>query len=106
MAFIGYDSASDDESDGYSMVSGSCAVSGRASSVTTEDWEMRSASPTQSVFSVTSSLRVTAFRHEYGRGLNNYSEIYRLPADDEELERLGKGTDMDVTRFLSLFCLR
>jgi ribosomal protein L11 methylase PrmA len=29
-----------------------------------------------------------AYRREYGRELNNYSEIYRLPADSEELERL------------------
>lgn len=35
-------------------------------------------------------MRDQAFKQEYGRGLNNYSEIYRLPADDEELERLGK----------------
>ncbi|KAJ3879675.1 hypothetical protein F5051DRAFT_451309 [Lentinula edodes] len=48
----------------------------------------RSASPTPSVWSITSSMRAQAFKHEYGRGLNNYSEVYRLPADDEELERL------------------
>ncbi|KAJ3936395.1 MAG: hypothetical protein NXY57DRAFT_957277 [Lentinula lateritia] len=48
----------------------------------------RSASPAPSVLSMTSSMRAQAFKHEYGRGLNNYSEVYRLPADDEELERL------------------
>ncbi|GJE88807.1 methyltransferase domain-containing protein [Phanerochaete sordida] len=85
MASAGYDSASDDESDGGSA---SCVCSARASSVTTEDWDMRSASPGPSVFSMTSSMRINAFRQEYGRGLNNYSEIYRLPADEEELERL------------------
>ena len=90
MSSVRDDSASDDESDRYSTVSGSYVVSGRASSVTTEDWETRSASPSPSVFSMTNSLRANAFRHEYGRGLNNYSDIYRLPADAEELERLGK----------------
>lgn len=60
-----------------------------ASSRTSYDQSMRSASPTPSVWSVTSSLRAQAFKHEYGRGLNNYSEVYRLPADDEELQRLG-----------------
>jgi hypothetical protein len=53
------------------------------------DVSMRSHSPAPSVFSVTSSLRAQAYRQEYGRGLNNYSEVYRLPADDEELHRLG-----------------
>ncbi|KAJ3717267.1 hypothetical protein DFJ43DRAFT_1099560 [Lentinula guzmanii] len=48
----------------------------------------RSASPVPSVWSLTSSMRAQAFKHEYGRGLNNYSEVYRLPADDEELDRL------------------
>ncbi|KAJ3845565.1 hypothetical protein EV361DRAFT_875558 [Lentinula raphanica] len=48
----------------------------------------RSASPVPSVWSMTSSMRAQAYKHEYGRGLNNYSEVYRLPADDEELERL------------------
>ncbi len=38
---------------------------------------------------MTSSLRANAYKEEYGRGLNNYSEVYRLPADAEELERLG-----------------
>jgi len=30
------------------------------------------------------------YRQEYGRNLNNYSDVYRLPADEEELERLEK----------------
>ncbi|KIM37774.1 hypothetical protein M413DRAFT_448286 [Hebeloma cylindrosporum] len=48
----------------------------------------RSNSP-MSVISLTDSMRETIlYRHEYGRGLNNYSEIYRLPVDDEEFERL------------------
>ncbi|KAJ2918360.1 hypothetical protein MD484_g2047, partial [Candolleomyces efflorescens] len=35
-------------------------------------------------------MREAAYREEYGRHLNNYSEVYRLPADTEELERLHK----------------
>lgn len=60
-----------------------------ASSHTSYDISMRSGSPAPSVWSMTSSLRAQAFKQEFGRGLNNYSEVYRLPADDEELDRLG-----------------
>ncbi|ETW86799.1 hypothetical protein HETIRDRAFT_153621 [Heterobasidion irregulare TC 32-1] len=49
---------------------------------------MRSASPAPSQYSVTSSIRAQSYRLEFGRGLNNYSDVYQLPADDEELERL------------------
>ncbi|KAI0778675.1 S-adenosyl-L-methionine-dependent methyltransferase [Trametes elegans] len=59
-----------------------------ATSATSHDWDMRSASPAPSVYSMTSSLRAASYRHEFGRGINNYSEVYRLPADDEEFERL------------------
>ncbi|KIY46318.1 hypothetical protein FISHEDRAFT_66490 [Fistulina hepatica ATCC 64428] len=59
-------------------------------SMTSFDVSMRSSSPARSVLSVTSSLRRQAYIEEYGRGLNNYSEVYRLPADDDELERLDK----------------
>ncbi|EPQ60115.1 S-adenosyl-L-methionine-dependent methyltransferase [Gloeophyllum trabeum ATCC 11539] len=41
-------------------------------------------------------MRERIFRHEYGRGLNNYSDVYRLPADDEELERLDKQHQMFI----------
>ncbi|TFY78398.1 hypothetical protein EWM64_g5617 [Hericium alpestre] len=61
-----------------------------ASSATSYDVSMRSASPAPSAYSMTSSLRAQSYRHEFGRGLNNYSEVYRLPADDEELDRLDK----------------
>ena len=81
---------SDDESDAGSIMSGSYIMSGRASSVTSADTSMRSVSPGPSIMSVGSAIRVNSFRHEYGRGLNNYSEVYRLPADDEELDRLGE----------------
>jgi hypothetical protein len=59
------------------------------SSATSHDVSMRSGSPAPSVYSVTSSIRAASYRQEYGRGLNNYSEVYQLPADDEELDRLG-----------------
>jgi len=34
-------------------------------------------------------MRDQIYRQEYGRGLNNYSNVYRLPADEEEFDRLG-----------------
>jgi len=48
----------------------------------------RSSSPTPSVISLTSSLREEAIANEHGRGINTHSEVYRLPADAEEVERL------------------
>jgi hypothetical protein len=88
------DSFSDFESDIFSTRSA-------ASSATSHDVSMRSGSPAPSVYSVTSSLRAASYRQEYGRGVNNYSEVYRLAADDEELDRLG-------TAFVKLLlkCLR
>lgn len=88
------DDCDDADSDVYSVISGSFSnfSAGKASSVTTADEEMRSvrsSSPAPSVMTMTSSIRAASYRHEYGRGLNNYSEVYRLPADDEELDRLG-----------------
>lgn len=76
------DSFSDFESDIFSTRS-------TVSSATSHDASMRSGSPAPSMYSVTSSLRAASYRQEYGRGLNNYSEVYRLPADDEEFDRLG-----------------
>ena len=64
----------------------SCGTS--ASSVTDME-DYRSSSSGASVFSMSSSVRAQSFKHEYGRSLNNYSEVYQLPADDEELDRLG-----------------
>ncbi|KAH7881697.1 hypothetical protein F5I97DRAFT_1928082 [Phlebopus sp. FC_14] len=83
------DSDSDGESDRFTDMSLDSFAPSVASSKTSVDVSMRSASPAPSVFSVTSSLRAQAYRQEYGRGLNNYSDVYRLPADDEELDRLG-----------------
>ena len=98
-----YDDVSDDESDAVSVMSVSSKFAPSvATSATTADWEMRSASRPPSVFSMTSSLRANAFRHENGRRLNNYSDIYRLPADEEELDRLGMMTTSRVTQSASL----
>ena len=76
------DSRSDVDSDVFSLRSA-------PSSATSYDVSMRSGSPAPSMYSVTSSIRAASYRHEFGRGLNNYSEVYQLPADDEELDRLG-----------------
>jgi hypothetical protein len=53
-------------------------------------YSVRSPSPVPSVMSVTSSLREQATILEYGRGVNSQSDVYRLPADDLEVERLRK----------------
>lgn len=83
---------SDTESEIFSLASGpSASVSGSVASSLTSyevDRSMRSASPV-SVVSVTESMQAQIYRQEYGRGLNNYSDVYRLPADEEELDRLG-----------------
>nr|GAT61372.1 predicted protein [Mycena chlorophos] len=87
-------SESDDES--VASVPPFSAPPSTYGSETSYDLSVRSESPTPSVLSVTSSIRASAFRQEYGRELNNYSEIYRLPADDEELDRLNKQHDMFI----------
>jgi hypothetical protein len=84
-----WDVQSDIDTDSMSESSFPRFSASEGSSRTSFDFDMRSASPAPSVASMTSSLREQAYRLEYGRGLNNYSEVYRLPADDEELERLG-----------------
>ncbi|KZP28967.1 S-adenosyl-L-methionine-dependent methyltransferase [Athelia psychrophila] len=61
-----------------------------ASSRTSVDMSERSPSPARSVVSVTGSLRAQAIREEHGRGVNNYSDVYLLPADDDEVNRLNK----------------
>ncbi len=48
----------------------------------------RSASPVPSVQSMSSSMRDQALREEYGRLFNSHSDVYALPADEEELNRL------------------
>lgn len=83
----------EDSDDDYSIASAplfSPPLSVASTSQTSHDISMRSASPAPSVWSISSSFQSRAFKHEYGRGLNNYSEVYRLPADQEELDRLDK----------------
>jgi len=81
----------DDDDDATSVASLlSPSASMAATSVTSHDWTMRSASPAPSVISMTSSMREQMLRQEYGRDLNNYSDVYYLPADNDELDRLGK----------------
>ncbi|KAF5312136.1 hypothetical protein D9619_002720 [Psilocybe cf. subviscida] len=55
----------------------------------------RSASP-DSVRSMTSSQHAAAYRLEYGREINNHSDMYRLPADDEEMNRLSSQHGMFI----------
>jgi len=76
---------SDTESDVFSMASAPNTISSYDADVS-----LRSASPSSMVLSVTSSMRDKIYREEFGRNLNNYSDVYRLPADEEELERLDK----------------
>ena len=89
------DSFSDVDSDIFSTCSA-------ATSATSYDMSIRSGSPAPSVYSVTSSIRAASYRHEYGRGLNNYSEVYQLPADDEELDRLGNASVTLLLEYLRL----
>ena len=88
---------SDDDDDATSVASIlSAPPSVAATSVTSHDCTMRSASPVPSVISMTSSMREQMLRQEYGRNLNNYSDVYYLPADDDEFDRLG----MSISPFL------
>lgn len=75
---------SDTESDVFSLASAPNTISSYGADVS-----LRSSSPTSMVLSVTSSMRDKIYKEEFGRNLNNYSDVYRLPADEEELERLG-----------------
>jgi len=79
---------SDTESDIFSLASAPNTISSYA------DVSPRSSSPTSMVLSLTSSMRDKIYKEEFGRHLNNYSDVYRLPADDEELERLDKQHSM------------
>lgn len=74
--------SSDIESDVFSL--------GSTPTMSNTTFSMRSSSPARSmVLSVTSSMREQIYKEEFGRNLNNYSDVYRLPADEEEFERLG-----------------
>ncbi|KAI6022234.1 S-adenosyl-L-methionine-dependent methyltransferase [Pisolithus microcarpus] len=59
-----------------------------ASSKRAVDVSMQSSSPTPSVYLLTSSLRAQAYIQKYRRDLNDYSDVHRSPADEEELQRL------------------
>ncbi|CAA7264772.1 unnamed protein product [Cyclocybe aegerita] len=86
---------SDNESDVFSMASAApYSVSGSMTSYDV-DLSMRSASPAPSVVSITDSMQ-SLYRQEHGRNLNNYSNVYHLPADEEELDRLDKQHTMFV----------
>ncbi|ELU40327.1 defects in morphology protein 1, precursor precursor domain-containing protein [Rhizoctonia solani AG-1 IA] len=45
-------------------------------------------SPAPSLYSLTPSLRDQSFRHVHGRSLNAHSDVYSLPADELEAQRL------------------
>ncbi|CAE6462381.1 unnamed protein product [Rhizoctonia solani] len=47
-------------------------------------------SPAPSLYSLTPSLRDQSFRHVHGRSLNAHSDVYSLPADELEAQRLYK----------------
>ena len=93
------DEASECDSD-YTRMSLDSFFEGTGTSGTSVDFSMRSPSPAPSVFSMTSSLRAQAYKTEFGRGLNNYSDVYRLPADEEELERLGRLSSIGLMSLL------
>jgi hypothetical protein len=64
------------------------------SSDASQDWDLDHPppSPAPSVYSLTSSIIAQSYREEYGRKINNYSNIYSLPADEIEIVRLRKFT--------------
>jgi len=79
----------DESSDSCSPFSTSECSSTTPTSI--DDWEGSEASlpsPAPSVYSVTDSIIAQSFTDEYGRKLNSYSNVYRLPADEEEITRL------------------
>jgi hypothetical protein len=77
------------DSDTESVVSCAPFSVASVSSATSRNSDDSSMSSGASVYSMSSDIRAQSYRHEYGRGLNNYSEVYQLPADEEELDRLG-----------------
>ena len=52
-----------------------------------------------SIYSLTSSLRAQGLRQVHGRSLNAHSDIYHLPADEEEATRLSKSEFQSSFRF-------
>jgi hypothetical protein len=84
-----YGKPTDTNSDNESLMSLPPFSPTPSTSQTSSDASMRSGSPAPSVWSVTSSLRHQAVKQMFGRSVNNYSEVYGLAADEEELHRLG-----------------
>lgn len=78
----------DECSELYSLFSAPECASTTPTSADLDDSETSWPSPAPSVYSVTESIIAQSFTDEFGRKLNSYSNIYRLPADDEEITRL------------------
>jgi hypothetical protein len=74
----------DAESEHSDSISDGMDIASR-SSATSYERSMCSSSP-DSVISINSSMQF--FKNEYGRLINTYSDIYQLPADAEEFNRL------------------
>ena len=55
---------------------------------------LASLSPAPSLYSLTDSIREASIRIEYGRGINTTSDVYRIAADDQETDRLGKSMEL------------
>jgi len=59
-------------------------------SVEDDGVSMRTPSPEpEPIIHMDEQLRATLYREEFGRNLNSYSDVYKLPVDEEELDRLG-----------------
>lgn len=86
---VNNDDGTSDETSQLYLPPFSPTPSDHSTAATSNAFSVRSASPTPSVWSITSSIQRQIFKHEFGRELNNYSNVYRLPADAEELDRLG-----------------
>lgn len=93
------DSSSEDDDDDstYSSSLLDQSLSG-TTSATSYDISMRSPSPAPSVISMTNSIRENMLRQEHGRSINNFSEVYALPADEAERDRLGASRRVNLHR--------
>ncbi|KDQ21624.1 hypothetical protein BOTBODRAFT_26057 [Botryobasidium botryosum FD-172 SS1] len=77
--------------DNHSSTSASRSSALSHSSVATDvsDFDrVRSGSPNPSIYTMTSSIRSELLANVHGRLVNNHSDVYHLPADDEEIDRL------------------
>jgi hypothetical protein len=99
----GYDS---DSSDGYSssapslimtdhfedFTAASSFARGTQPAIThvTESESDGPPSPVYSIYSLIPSVREGMLKNVHGRALNNSSDVYHLPADEEEIYRLGR----------------